>query len=329
MSNLYCEAKFWRPTGLGNRLFSWARCKVFSRETGAVMLSPSWAHLRGASIIRGGINYSTAYRKILLFDNFKKGIGEVAAPGKYWLRKSCTIYPVSTLQEAMDTIVRRKPTLAQSKSALAQHTPEKVLMSFSGSLNHQFDDIRPYHEMINRSLKEITKKKWLQNIPSHPYIGINVRMGKDFKEAANMQEFLHNKRDYLRTPMRWYIESLRFIRRQAGYDIPALLISDGNKKDLGEILQEPAIEFAASSSAIGDLLILSGSSIFIGSGRSSFSAWASFLGQMPTITIPGTSLQSFHISEDLSRHYVGELDMDKPDEIFLKKIKRIAHVSID
>src|SRR5882724_7298334 len=49
---LYCEAVLPR-TGLGNRLFPWARCRVFSFTNEVPMLSPRWAQLKIGPLLRG------------------------------------------------------------------------------------------------------------------------------------------------------------------------------------------------------------------------------------------------------------------------------------
>src|SRR5882757_6048479 len=264
MGKIYCEAKFWRPTGLGNRLFSWARCEMFSRKTGASMLSPSWGHVRGASIIRGGIDYSNAWRKILLFDNFKDAPHYISGLAKYKIQKAATPITVNNLPESLSVYGRKD-------------LPERVLISFAGDKDHVFNDLRSCHKDILEALRMITREKWLRprNLPQPPFIGINVRMGKDFKTAVSERDFLENKKDFLRTPLHWYIESLRFIRNIAGMDIPAVILSDGSKTDLKELLKEPSVFYPDSRSAIGDLLTLSDAGILIGAGRSSFSAWAS------------------------------------------------------
>lgn len=311
-SSIYCEPRFWRPTGLGNRLFSWARAKIFSEQTGCPMLSPQWAHLRGASILRGGIDYGNALRKILLFDNFHSAPEEITGFSRIILRRSCVFVPVLTLQEAFSIIPNHK----------------KQLVSFGGHTCHVFDDLWEHSNLILKSLGNITKEKWFptSDLYRKPFIGINVRMGNDFKKTADIKEFLSNKADYLKTPLEWYIQSLRQIRSLVGREHTAIVISDGDEHDLRTLLKESNVIFSRSKSAISDLLILQRASILIGAGRSSFSAWASFLGKMPTITIPGSDLQGYHVSNDRNTHYVGEHDPANPSESFYSAIKNIKQV---
>ncbi len=311
-SNTYCEAKFWRPTGLGNRLFAWSRAKVFSQQTGCRMLSPEWAHIRGASIVRGGIKYRNALRKILLFDNFHPDENEISGVRKIILRKQCTITEVITLDESLH---------------LLPGTGEKTLISFAGHTGHVFDELWLHREAILLSLKNITNKKWLshEKIYDSPFIGINVRLGNDFKKPAGINDFLHNKVDYLQTPLAWYVATVRKIRELVGENYRAVVVSDGSENDLRLLLQESNVIYSKSKSAIGDLLLLANATILIGAGRSSFSAWASFLGKTPTITIPGSSLQEYHVSNDSIQHFVGEFDPASPSEAFCRAINNLEN----
>lgn len=303
----YCNALFWRPTGMGNRLFCWARAKVFSNLTGYKILTTRWWHIRGGSIIRGGINYNNALRKILLFDNFKSLKNEIGGIRRLQVKKKYPSCKVKTIPEALSLIT---------------NGPNRQLISFVGHTEHNFKDLLPFNDLIYEELKKIAKAKWVKKSEKFnaPFVGINVRMGKDFKSILSIDEFKTNKSEFLRTPIDWYIATLRKIRQIVGEELPAVIISDGTKVDLKKILEEPNVHLPDSRSAISDLLILSKAQILIGSGRSSFSAWASFLGKMPTVTVPGSNLQSFQISGDLSAHYVGEFDPKNPSVDFIEAI---------
>jgi hypothetical protein len=296
---MYVEARFFRPTGLGNRLFPWARAKVFSAETSCRMLAPRWGHLRAASITRGGINYGNALRKVLLFDNFAPLAGEVGGIESAIIRRMCKVFAVATLSEAR---------------GVADAPGERILVSFKGNEHHLFDDLWIHYDLIRDRLLKAAKPKWLSEIARYgaPFIGLNVRMGKDFKPAQSVADFASNSSDYLRTPLDWYVDALRLVRQVLGTDMPAVVVTDGTRFDLRQVLDEPSVIFCDSRSAIGDLLILSKATVLIGSGRSSFSAWASFLGKMPTVTVPGSSLQKLQVSKDLEQHFVGELDVQNP-----------------
>ena len=277
------------------------------------MLSPEWAHVRAASILRGGIDYNNALRKILLVDNFKPAQQELLGLKKIILRKQCVIHCVATLEEAF---------------RITEPGTGKHLISFQGHTAHEFHELWPHKDLIIWSLKEITKEKWLRpaKLIKQPFIGINVRMGNDYKKAADMNDFLNNRSAHLQTPLNWYLQSLRKTREMLGSNLPAVVISDGKENDLKILLSEPNVTLGSSKSAIGDLMILTGASILLGAGRSSFSAWASFLAGMPTITIPGSNLQGYKVSPDYDGHYVGEFDPANPAEPFYNAIKSLGQL---
>ncbi len=68
-----------------------------------------------------------------------------------------------------------------------------------------------------------------------------------------------------------------------------------------------------TGSAIGDMLLLSRAEVFLASG-SSFSAWASFLGQMPTLTHPGLGLTRL-FGLRTQGAFLGEFDPANPIEL--------------
>lgn len=273
------------------------------------MLASEWAHLRAGSITRGGIHYGNALRKILLVDNFRNGPNEISGISKWLIQKNSTNKSVTTLPEAR----RIEPV-------------NNLLISFEGSSAHEFDDLWESRETILEGLQTIAKQKWLPNAASYnkSFIAINVRLGNDFKKIPGKSDFTGTG-GYLQTPLDWYVEALREVRKKTGSIIPAIIISDGTAEALKPLLDEPETSLGSSPSAIGDLLILAKGKLLLGAGRSSFSAWASFLGKMPTITIPGSSLQSFHVSKDLNTHYVGEWDARSNDIQLETAIKSIIH----
>ncbi|HEX3443111.1 MAG TPA: hypothetical protein VHS80_00220, partial [Chthoniobacterales bacterium] len=87
-----------------------------------------------------------------------------------------------------------------------------------------------------------------------------------------------------RLPMDWYIAQLRSVL-QAWPGIPIDLFSDGNDGELNELLQLPDVRRADHGDPVADLLAMTQARLLICSG-STFSAWAAFLGQMPTIWYP-------------------------------------------
>jgi len=254
------------------------------------MLSPHWAHVRGASITRGGIAYANALRKILLWDNFRPGKDEVSGT-----RRITLLIKADRVLEDVDF------------DHLDRDGPDKLIVFSNGP--YHFADWQQARSCIYNWLREITKPKWLQvsdrygEIP----IGINVRRGKDFRDPTDASEFF--TRGAVRIPLDGYVKTLRQIREAICRQAKAFVVSEGAESNLQPLLQEPGVELVKSASAISDLFILAKSRVLIGAGGSSFSAWASFLSGAPTITHPGQSLQWFKLSTS-GTSFVGELDAE-------------------
>jgi hypothetical protein len=74
--------------------------------------------------------------------------------------------------------------------------------------------------------------------------------------------------------------------------------------------------------AMTDLFALSKCRFLLGSGGSSFSAWASFIEKIPT-TIEGQSLNWFKLSKNSTDHWVETYNPDLLDKKKLSYIKEI------
>jgi len=175
---------------------------------------------------------------------------------------------------------------------------------------------------LNDEIRKMTAKKWLNfvdGIGEIP-IGINVRMGNDF--VIPMEGKYIENTEAIRTSIAWFVDSLNLIRKILNKPVRAVVVSDGTEESLSELLCLENVYFLRPGCAISDLLALSKSKILIRSGGSSFSAWASFLGQMPTISPKGQSLSKFNLINDYGYH-IGEFDPLEPDVEFIAQIKEV------
>ena len=301
----YVNASFGRGQGLGNRLFPYARAFLYCKKHGLTMLAPSFAHLRKASFMLGGIDYQKAFHKILLWDTFQFD-PPVYKNGLLNKRHILNSYKKIAEPKSLDTVI----------------TEDHVVIDFA--MHHEFTPLLAYREMIGQELRNITKDKWLallKNIPNYP-IGMNIRLGNDFRKALSKEDFM--KMGALKTPLTWFKESLQLVRQIKKEEVPAFIISDGTRTQLRELLDMPHVHFIETPTAMTDLFALSRCKLLLGSGGSSFSAWASFLGKMPTFTIYGQSLEWFKLSPSPEEHYVGTLDPEKPGQEELELISRIS-----
>ena len=133
-------------------------------------------------------------------------------------------------------------------------------------------------------------------------IAIHIRMG-DFTNPINEKVIRNGDWNY-RLPIKWYICLIEKIRKES--DLPIYIFSDAEDYELEEILVYDNCNRAYFGSAISDMLALSTCKVLI-SSASTFSMWASFLGQMPTIWFPGQMRQKLLLK---NLKFEGELDYD-------------------
>lgn len=292
---IFCRAIL-HNAGLGNRLFPWARCRVFSHVHHVPMLRPTWAQLKIGPFLRGESD-------LRLYLHWTKTVPtEIGGIRKIWVRLIAQELP--------------EPHGNRDKNLSVNHGYEVV--TFRGERDH-FADLKGWSEFLMRSLREVVTDRYLQRSDALKYIpiGMHIRRG-DFREAESDGEF--QTTGGLRTPLTWFVQALRSVRRAVGCVIPAYVFSDGTPRELEGIVSEPEVKFASTGNAAADLLALSRSRVLIGSGGSSFTAWSAYFGGMPVITRPGQSLCWFKLDAN-ARHgaYVGEFDPSSPSEVFLEQ----------
>ena len=259
------------------------------------MLEQTWIQLSFGELVRGG-------KHLRFYNNlFNKNPNEI-----YALNKISVEWFAQKIKEPQNL----KPPPCYNCSE-----KRDILVEFEG-LKDYFLQLNGYETYLNNEIRLITKPCWLNKINAHDIsIGIHVRCG-DFAMPVIKDGFICQGNS--RTPISWFIKSLRIIRKYLNKNVQAFVCSDGNMSEIKDLLNEPDVNFLNTGSAIGDLLSLSRSHILLASG-SSFSAWASFLGQMPTITHPGLRLGWFNLINSKS-FYVGEFDPLDPNIIFLNQL---------
>jgi hypothetical protein len=277
----FCIPKLPR-TGLANRLFPWARCKLFSLASGSPMLAPTWEQIKVGPILRG----ETDWR--LYGGLFQPAPEEIAGIRKRWLTAT----------------LRSIPEPPQGIPGIGGRLPERAIVEFCQVADY-FAPLNAHWRVVKRELNKIVRPRWRQAASLAPLapIGLHVRRG-DFTVPATPDEL--RTRGAVQTPIEWFVETLLSFRRALGFEAPAFVVSDGKPKELAQLLTLPSVRLIETGSAVGDLLLLSRAKVLIGSGGSTFSAWASYLGQMPTVTVPGQNLQWFKLHPETGA-FVGEV----------------------
>jgi hypothetical protein len=143
---------------------------------------------------------------------------------------------------------------------------------------YSFDGLNAHGPLLRRDLCAITRPRHLQRARAVPLapIGINIRCGRDFRPppaAGASAEWIGWLQQ---TPLAWFIETLEVVRAMVGEPVAALVVSDGSEQQLGPLLALPAVQLLRPTNAIVDLLVLGRTRLLLGSGSSSFSAWAAF-----------------------------------------------------
>ena len=173
--------------------------------------------------------------------------------------------------------------------------------------------MREYQPHIKKRLLSMINPPLLEeieNMPS-PEIAMHVRLS-DFR-APSPGEDVDNLFN-LRTPIDWYVQSLIQVREIAGYDIPVTVFSDGYDHELRELFQLPNVVRSPDAPALIDMILMSRSKFLIASAKSSFSAWASYLGQCPTVWHPTHSFTHCFSDSATKSVFEGSFDPYKPKE---------------
>lgn len=246
--------------GLGNELFAWARCFVWCRDNGAAMLRPQWRQVHIGPYLRFERD-KRSYHRLFHGDGYVGG-GRRAQALLWGRRVDEDAWPVSPTGAKRDTVVR-----------------------FAG-MGGYFAPLLGRHEEIGRELARITRPAFFpEGVPERPFIGVHIRLG-DFRAPADEGDLTSGGWNY-RIDLAWYAHVIAAVRDSLGMPAaPALICSDGGEEELREVLALPGTRLYRAGSAIGDLFALSSARVLVASG-SSFSTWASFLGQVPTVWFPG------------------------------------------
>ncbi len=300
---IYAKARFGRGLlgvgmGLGNRLFPWARYRIFAHVNRVVGVAPVWTRPAISQLRRGGIDSSAFLRQIVLFRLFRRGADELGV-----LHGNLRMLSMPRLEEPADPAqpiqgdVRGKVIFEGWKDAFAR--------------------LNGWNQFLSDELRTITRKQGIELADSFRdvRVAICVRCGNDFKDPPPNAVTLAGDE---KTPIRWFVRCLSLIRKEIGMDVPAYVVSDGTAEQLRDLLAMPNVVFVRPGSAISDLLVLAKARVLLVSGSSSFAAWGSFLGQMPTISHPGQPL-SFWGMESRAGQFLGEFDPDHPSTEFISQ----------
>lgn len=285
MERVFAYAKVGR-SGLGNMLMPWARAEVFSRRTGVRLISPQWVQPKIGPLLRkeADLRYYTS-----LF-----------SPGDY----------VTGWRRLWLLGLRRRLTEEHAKHLAETGTlhQEAGIACFSG-LGEYLRGMSPYAEYLGRRLWAITSDKVKSSVlDQQDDVDIAVHVRRGDMEIWNGNGVLPNCRTL---PDEWYISILESLQDLVRRPLSIRIFSDARSDTIKDLIRVThSTRTPLGNDVLTDLWLMSKARVFVSTGTSTLSAWASFIGEMPTIWPPGwcgrhTDRREFHYETD-SRGHLGE-----------------------
>jgi hypothetical protein len=253
--------------GLGNMLLVWARAVLFAEINSLPILAPNWQQFRIGPYLRGERDrrdYWFFFHRNNYLSMWSELVATYSRPEKHYNPDPVRL-DLSSFQENLNNHI--------------------FVFNSIPHWSDYFEYIRDFQPLIKQKLLKDIRASVLKKIEElpEPQIGLHLRMG-DFKIVQAGEDF--STLGSMRTPVSWFIRVISCIRNQVGSDVPVTIFSDGHDYEIEELLRLPAVYRAPSNHALSDLLTLSKSRVLITSSGSTFSGWASYLGQCPTIWHP-------------------------------------------
>lgn len=244
------DAGYFRVSGvgMGNSFYPYFHAVVLAEQHGGRVIEPAWPSLKPRRLL--SLSGERAYVGL-----FRRGPGVVGGIEK----ATALLRP------------RHRIDLSDPSPAVADDRLNEVMADVFafGRLKDHRQTIRD-HLLAMSTYRPSPDFAW----GAGGYVAVHVRLG-DFA-AATDDEGANNTR----LPMTWYSRMIE-AARDLWPDLPVRVVSDGSDAELAALLGPDVVPLRTGSD-VGDLLSLAGASALIAS-RSTFSTWATFLGDMPSI----------------------------------------------
>jgi hypothetical protein len=247
-------------SGLGNAFYNYFQAVVLAEQCDATVIVPPWFSLKIGPILRRQSG------KRFYLGMFKPYRGEIRGLHKLWIflsryrnRKLVEVdgsRPVELAKGALNIVtVNNKFTF----EGLYRHR-DAIRQRILGIVN---DPVPPDH-------------CWGRG----KFIAVHVRLG-EFAQVSDTKLIIGGQSN-VRIPLSWYARLVKKLRARYP-QMPILIFSDGKEQELTPLLELGASQYR-SGSDMTDLLAMSSASVLVGS-NSTYSRWAAFLGDMPSIWI--------------------------------------------
>lgn len=267
--------------GFGNCLFPYFHALVHAEREGRRLIAPCWRSLAVNAKLRGDGSFRRYEQMVRPHADEIDGLAKAAALG--------SLRPFAQVQD-----------VAPGQPLRASHRPLVVVRSSAFT----FEGLAPHRMLLRNRLLQIMRRP----PPRAPYWGgaryaaVHVRLGDfDPPDGAAIDAAASN----IRLPLDWYVRLVERLRRFHP-DLPVRVFSDGTDAELAPLLAMPGTQRARSIDDVNELIEMAEAAVLIGS-NSTFSRWASFLGNMSTIwrarRLPGervtdNSVPLQHVGDD-------------------------------
>ena len=247
-------------SGLGNCFYNYFQAVALAERCNARVIVPPWFSVKIGPMLRGQSG------KRFYLGMFKPYRGDIGG-----LRKLCILLSRYWRRNIVEVDGSRPAALERG-----------VLNVVTVNSKFTFDGLYPQRDAIRQRILGIV------NDPVPPdhcwgrgkFIAVHVRMG-EFAQVSDTK-LITGGMDNVRIPLFWYVNLVKKLR--ACYpQMPIFIFSDGKEHELMPLLELGATPYR-SGSDMTDLLAMSAASILVGS-NSTYSRWAVFLGDMPSIWI--------------------------------------------
>ena len=249
--------------GLGNLLFTWARCLADCHRYRWRMIWPIWPSCKPKNLWKNPYDLRG-------YNNLFSGIDD----GLHGVQRLVALLLMKRIKEG-------DPVPSGGRCVVEYRGMKRFFSPFLDS-----------QQLIASRLWTMTRRQHrpVRLFNDRKYVAVHIRCG-DFRIPREGQI---SDRNNTRLPIAWYVEAIRQVRRQLAYDIPVVVFSDGRESEIRDVLQMPHVTRKNQGSAIYDIWALSQADLIIASG-STFSMWGVFLGQMPSLWAPGKGLNQMHV----------------------------------
>ena len=248
--------------GLGNCFYCYFHAIVLAEQANGIVIAPPWFSLKLGPLLRGESS------KRLYWRMFKPFANEISGFGK--LFRLLAGFP---RRNVVEVGMEATPVLRPGVLNVV------VVSTFT------FNGLHSYLDLIRRRLLGIIRDPIPVNFAwgRGSYIAVHVRLG-DFAKVGDAT-VVSSGQPNTRIPLSWYVSVVSALRQRFA-EREIYIFSDGQPDELRPLLTLGA-QLYRSGSDITDLLAMSGASILVGS-NSTYSRWAAFLGDMPSIWLKKT-----------------------------------------